>query len=79
MKVKIENLERHTVTFTVEEITILRKCCNLLQRLNEITPCDEDIEEASYYMNNILDSISSNSISLAEYIVKEKTEDEEVL
>ena len=79
MKVKVETLERHTATFTVEEITTLEKCYNLLQKLHELVPVDEDIEEASYYMNNILDSISSNSIFLSEYIIKEKTEDEEAL
>ena len=79
MKVKIETLERHTVTLTAGEITTLEKCCNLLQKLHELVPVDEDIDEAFYYMNNILDSISSNSIFLAEYIVKEETEDKEVL
>lgn len=79
MKVKVETLERHTATFTVEEVTTLRKCCNLLQKLHELIPVDEDIEEAHYYMTNILDFISSNSIFLAEYIVKEETEEEEVL
>lgn len=79
MKVKVETLEIHTVILTAGEITTLEKCCNLLQKLHELVSVDEDIEEASYYMNNILDSISSNSIFLAEYIVKEKTEDKEVL
>lgn len=79
MKVKIENLERHIVTFTVEEITILRKCCNLLQKLNETTPYNEDVDQAFYYMTNILDSISSNSLYLAEFSVEEKTEEKEVL
>ena len=79
MKVKVETLERHTVTLTAGEITTLEKCCNLLQKLHELIPVDEDIDEAFYYINNILDSISSNSIFLAEYIVKEETEDKEVL
>lgn len=79
MKVKVETLERHTVTLTAGEITTLEKCCNFLQKLHELIPVDEDIDEAFYYMNNILDSISSNSIFLAEYIVKEETEDKEVL
>lgn len=79
MKVKVETLERHTATFTAEEITTLEKCCNLLQKLYELVPIDKDIEDASYYINNILNSISSNSIFLAEYIVKEETEDKEVL
>ena len=79
MKVKVETLERHTVTLTAGEITTLEKCCNLLQKLHELVPVDEDIDEAFYYMNNILGSISSNSIFLAEYIVKEETEDKEVL
>ena len=79
MKVKVETLEGHTVTLTAGGITTLEKCCNLLQKLHELVPVDEDIDEAFYYMNNILDSISSNSIFLAEYIVKEETEDKEVL
>nr|DAI81428.1 MAG TPA: hypothetical protein [Caudoviricetes sp.] len=78
MKVKVENLERHTVTFTVEEITILRKCCNLLQELNETTPYNDDIDQAFYYMTNVLDSISSNSLYLAEFTVKEKAEEKEI-
>lgn len=78
MKVKIETFERHTATFTAEEITTFRKCCNLLQELHGLVPSNEDIDEAFYYMTNILDSISSNSIFLAEYITKEKTEDKEV-
>lgn len=79
MKVKIETFERHTVTFTEEEITTLRKGCDLLQELYGLASIDEDIEEAFYYMTNILDSISSNSIFLAEYVTEEKTEDKEVL
>ena len=79
MKVEIETFERHTAIFTAEEITTLRKCCDLLQELHELVPIDEDIEEAFHYMTNILNSISSNSIFLAEYITKEETEDKEVL
>lgn len=79
MKVKVETFERYTATFTAEEITTLRKCCDLLQELHELVSIDEDIEEALYYMTNILDFISSNSIFLAEYITKEETEDKEVL
>lgn len=78
MKVKVENLERHTVTLTVEEITAFRKCCNLLQMLNEAVPYNEDVDEAFYYMTNILDSISSNSLFLAEFLVKEKTKEKEI-
>ena len=78
MKVKVENLERHAATLTVEEITVLRKCCNLLQVLNEAVPYNEDVDEAFHYMTNILDSISSNSLFLAEFLVKEKTKEKEI-
>ena len=78
MKVKVENLERYTATLTVEEITTLRKCCNLLQVLNEALPYNEDVDKAFYYMTNILDSISSNSLFFAEFLAKEKTKEKEI-
>lgn len=78
MKVKVETLEKHTATLTVEEITTFRKCCNLLQVLNEAVPYNEDVDEAFHSISNILDSISSNSLYLAEFLVKEKTKEKEI-